>query len=129
MGDEATNEGHKGLEILKRPRYSYRRIASLMNAMDGFDFDDESVLALETKVRYSGYIKKEEKEVEDFMKVEAMPIPADFDFIHCDGLRLEARQKLDAVRPVNIGQASRIPGVNPADVSLLLLVLKKEKRL
>ena len=114
---------------MKRPRYSYRRIASLMDSMDEFDFDDESVLALETKVRYSGYIKKEEKEVEDFMKVEAMPIPADFDFIHCDGLRLEARQKLDAVRPANIGQASRIPGVNPADLSLLLLVLKKERRL
>ncbi len=129
MGDEETNEGHKGLEILKRPRYSYRRIASLMDSMGEFDFDDESVLALETKVRYSGYIKKEEKEVEDFMKVEAMPIPLDFDFLHCEGLRLEARQKLDAVRPANIGQASRIPGVNPADLSLLLLVLKKEKRL
>ncbi len=129
MGDEETNEGHKGLEILKRPRYSYRRIASLMDAMKGFDFDDESVLALETKVRYSGYIKKEEKEVEDFMKVEAMPIPEDFDFLHCEGLRLEARQKLDAVRPSNIGQASRIPGVNPADLSLLLLILKKERRL
>ncbi len=129
MGDETTNEGHKGLEILKRPRYSYRRIASLMDSMNEFDFDDESVLALETKVRYSGYIKKEEKEVEDFMKVEAMPVPADFDFLHCDGLRLEARQKLNEVRPVNIGQASRIPGVNPADVSLLLLVLKKERRL
>ncbi len=129
MGDEETNEGHKGLEILKRPRYSYRRIASLMDSMGEFDFDDESVLALETKIRYSGYIKKEEKEVEDFMKVEAMPIPLDFDFLHCEGLRLEARQKLDAVRPANIGQASRIPGVNPADLSLLLLVLKKEKRL
>ena len=129
MGDEMTKEGRKGIEILKRPRYSYRRIASLMDSMKGFDFDDESVLALETKVRYSGYIKKEEKEVEGFLKVETLPIPSDFDFLHCEGLRLEARQKLDAVRPVNIGQASRIPGVNPADVSLLLLILKKERRL
>ena len=129
MGDDPTEIGHKGIEILKRPRYSFRRVASLMDSMKDFDFDDESVLALETKVRYSGYIKKEEKEIVDFMKVESMPIPADFDFIHCDGLRLEARQKLDAVHPSNIGQASRIPGVNPADVSLLLLVLKKEKRL
>ncbi len=129
MGDEETSEGHKGIEILKRPRYSYRRVASLMESMKGFDFDDESVLALETKVRYSGYIKKEEKEVESFAKVEAMPIPSDFDFLHCEGLRLEARQKLDAVRPSSIGQASRIPGVNPADLSLLLLVLKKERRI
>ena len=129
MGDAPSKEGHKGIEILKRPFYSYRRIASLMEGMEDFAFDDESVLALETKVRYEGYIKKEEKEVEDFIKVESMPVPSDFDFLHCDGLRLEARQKLDAVRPLNIGQASRIPGVNPADVSLLLLMLKKERRL
>ncbi len=130
MGDEVTNEGKKGLEILKRPRYSFRRISSMMGAFEDFpNLDDESVLALETKVRYSGYIKKEEKDAEMFVKAEKMILPLDFDYLHCDGLRLEARQKLDQVRPSNVGQASRIPGVNPADVSILILTLKKENRL
>lgn len=130
MGDEPTSEGKKGIEVLKRPRYSYRRIAVMMDSMvDYRDLDDESVLALETIVRYSGYIKKEELEADSFAKAEAMVLPPDFDYLHCDGLRLEARQKLQAVMPSNIGQASRIPGVNPADVSILILTLKKEKRL
>ena len=130
MGDEPSGEGKKGIDVLKRPRYSYRRIASMMPCMEAYsDFDDESVLALETAVRYSGYIKKEEKEAASFAKAEGMLLPPDFDYLHCDGLRLEARQKLDEFRPKNVGQASRIPGVNPADVSILILTLKKEKRL
>ena len=130
MGDEPSGEGKKGIDVLKRPRYSYRRIASMMPCMEAYsDFDDESVLALETAVRYSGYIKKEEKEAASFAKAEGMLFPPDFDYLHCDGLRLEARQKLDEFRPKNVGQASRIPGVNPADVSILILTLKKEKRL
>lgn len=130
MGDEPSEEGKKGIDVLKRPRYSYRRIVSMMECMRGYsDFDDESVLALETKVRYSGYIKKEEKEASSFARAEGMALPPDFDYLHCDGLRLEARQKLHDVRPKNVGQASRIPGVNPADVSILILTLKKERRL
>ncbi len=130
MGDEPTEEGKKGIEILKRPRYSFRKISSMMDAFKDFPYlDDESVLALETRVRYSGYIKKEEKDAEMFVKAEKMALPLDFDYLHCDGLRLEARQKLDAVKPSNVGQASRVPGVNPADVSILILTLKKENRL
>lgn len=128
MGDEPSSEGWKGIDILKRPRYPYREIAALMPEMKPYNFDDESVLALETKVRYSGYIKKEEKEAADFKKIEKMKLPRDLDYLHLDGLRLEARQKLDKVRPTNLGQASRIPGVNPADVSILLLTLRKEKK-
>lgn len=130
MGDEPTDEGKKGIEILKRPRYSFRKVSSMMDTFTSFpQLDDESVLALETKVRYSGYIKKEEKDAQMFVKAENMVLPLDFDYLHCDGLRLEARQKLDLVKPSNVGQASRVPGVNPADVSILILTLKKENRL
>ena len=72
---------------------------------------------------------KEEKEAKNFIKEENMLLPHDIDYLHMDGLRLEARQKLDAIRPTSIGQASRIAGVNPADISILMLYLKKEKRL
>ena len=130
MGFPPTNDGKKGLEMLKRPRFTYPRIRALMmDALGDLDLDFESVLALETKVKYEGYLAKEEKEAKNFIKEENMLLPHDIDYLHMDGLRLEARQKLDAIRPTSIGQASRIAGVNPADISILMLYLKKEKRL
>ncbi len=127
-GFEPTNDGWKGIDILKRPHFAYRRVASLMDSMKEFDFDDESVLALETKVKYSGYIKKEEKDAAALLKEEKMPLSPDMDYLHMDGLRLEARQKLDAVRPLTVAQAARISGVNPADISILLINLRKERK-
>lgn len=130
MGFPPTNDGKKGLEMLKRPRFTYPRIRALMmDVLGDLDLDFESVLALETKVKYEGYLAKEEKEAKNFIKEENMLLPHDIDYLHMDGLRLEARQKLDAIRPTSIGQASRIAGVNPADISILMLYLKKEKRL
>ena len=130
MGFPPTSDGKKGLEMLKRPRFTYPRIRALMmDVLGDLDLDFESVLALETKVKYEGYLAKEEKEAKNFIKEENMLLPHDIDYLHMDGLRLEARQKLDAIRPTSIGQASRIAGVNPADISILMLYLKKEKRL
>ncbi len=128
-GFPPTKDGKKGMDILKRPGFQYRRIRALMPELEPYDFDDESVLALETKAKYEGYIAKEEKAAKNFSKEEAMILRPDLDYIHMDGLRLEARQKLDKYRPANLGQASRIPGVNPADITILALYLKKEKRL
>jgi tRNA uridine 5-carboxymethylaminomethyl modification enzyme len=65
------------------------------------------------------------KEAERLRKVDSIKIPGNIDYTHMDGLRLEARQKLNAVRPLNVGQASRISGVNPSDISMLLMHLKK----
>ena len=76
-------------------------------------------------VKYEGYIQKERREANQLLKLEQVKIPADIDYLNTDGLRLEARQKLNAVRPLTIGQASRISGVNPADVSCLLMAIKK----
>ena len=127
MGFPESNEGFKGFDLLKRPGFSYRRLAALMPELADYDFYDDEVLALETKVKYEGYLKKQELEAESVRKAEEMALPEDIDYLHMDGLRLEARQKLDAVRPRSVGQASRIAGVNPADVSILLLNLKKRK--
>ncbi|MBQ9457778.1 MAG: tRNA uridine-5-carboxymethylaminomethyl(34) synthesis enzyme MnmG [Bacilli bacterium] len=127
LGLPSSNEGFKGFDLLKRPGFSYRRLAALMPELEPFHFHEDAVLALETKVKYEGYLKKQELEAESVKKAEEMALPEDLDYLHMDGLRLEARQKLDAVRPRSVGQASRIAGVNPADVSILLLNLKKRK--
>ena len=121
--------GYRGIELLKRPEFHYKDLLSLMPGLDGFGLDDDEILSLETKVQFEGYIVKQKKEAENLVKQERILLPNDLDYLHLDGLRLEARQKLDAVRPISIGQASRIPGVNPADVSVLLLTLRKRNLL
>ena len=78
-----------------------------------------------SSLKYEGYIIKQIREAKNMAKLEEMKIPSDFDFINMDGLALEARQKLDKVRPLTIGQASRISGVNPSDVAILILNVRK----
>jgi len=118
--------GHKGIDLLKRPNLFYREIASCMSVLDAYSFDDASVLCLETKVKYEGYIQKELREAKANAKLEDLKLPTGVDYSQVEGLRLEARQKLNAVEPRTIGQASRISGVNPADVSILILTLRKK---
>lgn len=130
MGFPRTNDGKKGIELLKRPRFTYVRIAPLMgDLLKDYPLTPDQVLCLETKVKYEGYLIKEEKAAQSYLKEEHMVLPKDLDYLHMDGLRLEARQKLDAVRPSSIGQAGRIAGVNPADITILILNMKKERRL
>lgn len=124
-----TNVGHRGIELLKRPNLDYRHIASFMDSLKPYDFSDASVLALETKVKYEGYIQKELREAKNTAKLEDILLPKGVDYSKLDGLALEARQKLNAVQPRTLGQASRISGVNPADVSILVLTLRKNKLL
>lgn len=124
-----TNVGHKGYELLKRPGLDYPSIQKLMPELDPYSFDEASSLALETKVKYEGYIKKELADAKNMAKLEDIALPEKVDYSKVDGLALEARQKLNAVMPRSIGQASRIPGVNPADVSILILSLRKKNLL
>lgn len=121
-----TMEGHKGIDLLKRPRLFYRDISNFMPELNGYKFSDGDVLALETKVKYEGYIAKELRDASNAQKLEAIKLPIGIDYTKVDGLALEARQKLNAVQPLTIGQASRISGVNPADISILLLTLRKK---
>jgi tRNA uridine 5-carboxymethylaminomethyl modification enzyme len=118
--------GHRGYELLKRPGLHLREIMSYMPEMEEYrDFDDSTVLSLETKVKYEGYITQELKDAKGNRKLENIKLPLGEDYSSWEGLRLEAREKLKKVNPVTIGQASRIPGVNPADISIIILTMKK----
>ena len=82
---------------------------------------------VEIEIKYEGYIQKQLKQVEQMKKLEKKQLPADFDYKQLGGLRLEAQEKLNKIKPLNIGQASRISGVSPADVSVLLIWLASQK--
>ena len=83
-----------------------------------------AVQQIDISLKYEGYIDRQKRQVDHFLKMEGKKIPADIDYSQVKNLRIEARQKLEAVRPESIGQASRISGVSPADVNMLLLYLK-----
>ena len=82
----------------------------------------------ETDVKYEGYIQKEREQVEQFNKMEKRKLPADINYDEISGLRIEARQKLNKIKPQNLGQASRISGVSPADVTVLIVWLAQNKK-
>ena len=89
---------------------------------------NDILLSAETEVRYEGYLKTSEREREKAKRMEEKPLPPDLDYEHIDGLRLEAREKLDRIRPLNLGQAERISGVNPADIAVLMVYLTLKER-
>jgi len=90
--------------------------------------DSQSAEEVEILVKYSGYIERQNKQVEQFKKLEAKKLPKDINYDEISGLRLEARQKLNKLKPLSIGQASRISGVSPADISVLLVYLEQSTR-
>lgn len=109
-------------DFLKRAEVDYKLLQRL-GKYNG-DLNWQVVEQCQVQIKYDGYIKKQIQQVESFNKLEKRMIPADLDFMEIDGLRLEAKQKLTEIRPLNIGQASRISGVSPADVSVLLVYLQ-----
>ena len=92
------------------------------------EFPIEVAEEVEIQVKYEGYIKLQESQVEKFKKLEQKKLPQDIDYEQIKGLRLEARQKLNKIKPESVGQASRISGVSPADISVLLIFLEQNKR-
>ena len=86
--------------------------------------DESAAQSAEIYIKYEGYLKKGLDQIARARKLEERKLPPDIDYMQISGLRLEAREKLDKVRPASIGQASRVPGVNPADIAVLLLLLK-----
>ena len=111
---------NKLVKILSRPEISYRDLPSRDESLS-----DETVQQVEIAVKYAGYIDRQELEVQKLKKFEDRAIPNLFDFGSVPSLRLEARQKLAKIRPQNIGQAARISGVSPADISMLMVWLKR----
>lgn len=114
------------MELLRRPEVSYPDLAAMA---DGFpELPAEVTEQVEVQVKYEGYIKKQLAQVERFAKLEEKRIPGWVDYAEVRGLSTEAGQKLTAVRPASIGQASRISGVSPADISILLVYLEQKRR-
>ena len=120
-GLEPLRQGSDGLELLKRPGVTVQGLL-------GRNVDPEAAADLEIAVKYEGYIAKARRDADRLAAMDARKIPEDMDFDAMSNLSLEARQKLSAVRPETLGQASRISGVNPADIAVLALWLEPEKR-
>ena len=123
VGEAPCPNGSRLSDLLRRPRMSYDDLAP-------FDRERPELTAditeqVEITVKYQGYIDRQLRQVAEMAKLENRPLPADVDYLSIQGLRLEARQKLDRIRPLNLGQASRISGVSPADVTALMIYLEK----
>ena len=108
-------------ELLKRPNITYKDIQKFS---DKLNYEDEVLEEVEIQIKFAGYISKEEKAAQNSKKLENLVLDKDIDYDAIDNLALEARQKLNKIKPLNIGQASRISGVNPSDISILLMYLK-----
>lgn len=117
--------GVSGIEFLKRPEIHYENIYDLIEEIRDIDLDYIGITQLEVSVKFEGYIKREENEANSFAKFEDYKLPNDIDYLNMHGLALEARQKLDKIRPSTVGQAGRISGINPTDISVLILNLKR----
>ena len=121
LGSTPLKSGTTLAELIRRPELSYDAIQSIDTARPKLSRDVEEQVNI--NVKYDGYIRRQLKQVEQFKKLEEKKIPADLDYEKVGSLRLEAKQKLELYRPVSIGQASRISGVSPADISVLLVYL------
>ena len=112
------------LEILRRPEIALRQITSVME----FDeMDSDTMYAIEAEVKYKGYIEKQLRQVEQFRSLENRLLPQGYDYLSISGLSSEGKMKLQDLQPLNIGQASRISGVSPADISVLLIHFEKQR--
>jgi len=118
---ESTREGSNSLaQLLRRPEISYADLPQRNQALA-----KEVVEQVEIAIKYAGYVARQEVEVEKYKSFENKEIPAWFDYNVVPGLRTEARQKLLKMRPLTIGQASRISGISPADISLVMVWMKR----
>ena len=116
--------GIRLIDLLKRPELSYEALAPVDKSRP--DLDRAVFEQVEISVKYEGYIKKQLAAVENMRKLETKRLPDDIDYMNVTGLRLEAQEKLNKIKPLNIGQASRISGVSPADISVLMIYLMKQ---
>jgi len=122
-GESVPQNGVKLFDLLKRANICYTDLLSIYHSLAPLDWETEE--RVETLARYDGYIQKQLDQVARNRALENTPLPQDVDYLTLDGLRLEARQKLNKHKPANIGMASRISGVTPADVNVLLIYLKR----
>ena len=117
------NKGMKLIELIKRPQISYDDLAPFDTERP--DLPPEIFEQVEIELKYEGYIKRQQAQINEMRRLEVKLLPKDIDYNAIEGLRLEAREKLSKIRPHSVGQASRISGVSPSDISVLLIYLAK----
>ena len=126
IGETEVSSGVSLADLLRRPAITYELLASVDKKRE--ELPRAVKATVEVSVKYEGYIQKEKEQVEQFNKMEQRKLPADINYDEISGLRIEARQKLNKIRPQNLGQASRISGVSPADVTVLIVWLAQNKK-
>lgn len=124
MGTAPLTTGTGVDQILKRPEMTYWKMMEMLGCPS---FDEEAVEEMEITVKYEGYIARQEAAVRKAARMENEKLPPDMDYLSLDGISTEARQKMDKIRPLSLGQAARIPGVSPADISVLMVYVKQRK--
>lgn len=124
MGTAPLTTGTGADQILKQPEMTYRKMMEILGCPS---FDEEAVEEMEITVKYEGYIARQEAAVRKAARMENEKLPLDMDYLSLDGISTEARQKMDKIRPLSLGQAARIPGVSPADISVLMVYVKQRK--
>lgn len=125
IGSTPLRSGIKGAELVKRPQVSYDGLKPFDKTRP--ELPQVVCEQVEISIKYEGYIKRQAVQAEQFKKLEKRRIPSDIDYDDIDGLRIEARQKLIKIKPESLGQASRISGVSPADIAVLMIYLKTKK--
>ena len=125
IGSTKLLDGINLYDLLKRPEINIEILKHFIE----IDYPEEVIEQVEIQVKYEGYIRKANREAEKMLDLEKVKIPEDINYDNIHNLASEARQKLNSIRPTTIAQASRISGVNPADISILMVYLKKEKRI
>ena len=126
MNSSTIDNGVRLSELLKRTELTYKELAEIDE--DRPVLSEEVQEEVEIQIKYEGYIELQNAQVEKFKKLENKILPQDFDYLNLKGISLEARQKLDMFKPASVGQASRISGISPADISVLLIYLEQRKR-
>ena len=122
--EEDSMKSFNAYELVKRPGVECKKVLKFLN---NDSYDDEVIFNTQIEIRYEGYIQKARKEADKMLKMDGMKLPQDIDYSKVDNLRLEARQKLNQVKPFTLGQASRISGINPADLNVLAVYIKEHK--
>ena len=125
IGSSEIHTGMSLYDLLKRTEITYNLLQQVFALPE---IMPESSNQLEILAKYEGYIKKQSEQIEKVLKLEEKLLPQDFDYNKIEGLALEARQKLNKIMPLSVGQASRISGISPADISVLLVYLEQERR-
>lgn len=124
LGFDPLQHGCSALELLKRPQVTIKGLQSWIEQ----NIDASVARQIEIEVKYAGYIEKAKRDARHLQAMDQKKLPEGLDYLHMDNLRLEARQKLDQVRPSTLGQASRISGINPSDIAILSLCVKPHKK-